>query len=485
MPISLTCECGKQLKIKEELAGKRVKCPGCQEILMVPAYGTPNSAKAANAKNAAPPPEDTDEGQGVPSTPWSRLGSNGRDALPDRPRVLEANRQTKSPSVAPSTFGFPPSAAAPKPTVVARPTPLPKRPKGRWFIGVFLLASCAFAGHQVWDSFFRYQAYGTVTGRVIQLSPPWEGEIAFLHVREGDQVRQGQLLATLTNDDLRARIGQISDELHVAQATLEAETVKLKWQAAFQLEQPQTVAASYQEALGQLEVEKTTLARMQAELQRGKQLFNQKVISRQELDRLHYDSEGQRERIIKVEKALTEYKKRNDLAVLLLAKQGDLGNSFATDGLEQMKPYVARIDALHAERTRLEAKLARGKLLAPTNGLVVKIHRFPGERVGTNEPLLSLLEEGSLQVVLYMPQRTSQSLPVGDNVDVMCEPYSGALTCKVARLGQKFEPAPEHLKRHYATGQHLLPVYLEPAPEAARWLALRIGGTVKLPGQNR
>jgi hypothetical protein len=91
------------------------------------------------------------------------------------------------------------------------------------------------------------------------------------------------------------------------------------------------------------------------------------------------------------------------------------------------------------------------------------------------------LEEGSLLVVLYMPQRTSQSLPVGDNVDVLCEPHPGSLTCKVGRLGQKFEPAPEHLKRHYATGQHLLPVYLEPTPEAARWLALRVGGTVKLP----
>jgi multidrug resistance efflux pump len=481
MPISLTCECGKQLRVKEELAGKRVKCPGCQEILMVPIFGTPTLAKAAKAKNAAPAPEDADERQDSPATPWNRLGPNGRETLPDRPRVLEADRPTKSPGVAQSTFGFPSAVAAAKQTLVVRPTPLPKRPKGRWFIGVFLLASCSFAGYQVWDGFFRYQAYGTVTGRVIQLSPPWEGEIAFLHVREGDQVRQGQLLATLTNDDLRARIGQISDDLHVAQATLEAETVKLKWQAAFQLELPQTVAASYQDALGQLEVEKTTLARLQADLEQGKKLLTLKAISRQEFDRLQYDRDGQHEKVIKVERTLAEYKKRTDLAELLLAKHGDLGSSFVTDGLGQMKPYVARIDSLHAERARLEAKLARGKLLAPTNGLVVKIHRFPGERLGTTEVLLSLLEEGSLQVVLYMPQRASQSLPVGDNVEVVCEPYSGTLTCKVARLGQKFDPAPEHLKRHYATGQHLLPVYLEPAPEAARWLAQRIGGTVKLP----
>jgi hypothetical protein len=38
MAISLTCECGKRLTVKDELAGKRVKCPGCATILTVPSF---------------------------------------------------------------------------------------------------------------------------------------------------------------------------------------------------------------------------------------------------------------------------------------------------------------------------------------------------------------------------------------------------------------------------------------------------------------
>ena len=35
--ISFTCPaCNKQLKIKDELAGKRVRCPGCATVLPVP-----------------------------------------------------------------------------------------------------------------------------------------------------------------------------------------------------------------------------------------------------------------------------------------------------------------------------------------------------------------------------------------------------------------------------------------------------------------
>jgi hypothetical protein len=37
MAIPMICSCGKSLLIKPELAGKRVKCPQCKEILEVPA----------------------------------------------------------------------------------------------------------------------------------------------------------------------------------------------------------------------------------------------------------------------------------------------------------------------------------------------------------------------------------------------------------------------------------------------------------------
>lgn len=37
MSISISCDCGKELKIKDGLAGKKIRCPECQEILNVPA----------------------------------------------------------------------------------------------------------------------------------------------------------------------------------------------------------------------------------------------------------------------------------------------------------------------------------------------------------------------------------------------------------------------------------------------------------------
>src|SRR6202023_131158 len=154
----------------------------------------------------------------------------------------------------PPNYGFPrsPSAStvAPPSQTITRPIPLPKRPKGRWFIGVLLLGSCAYFGWQVYDGFFRYQAYGVVKGRILQLSPPWQGELAAFHVREGDTVRQGQALLTMDNAEMRQQLSALSDELVSAQADLEAEAAKLRWQAAFHLDQSKGGRARYYEMWG-------------------------------------------------------------------------------------------------------------------------------------------------------------------------------------------------------------------------------------------
>lgn len=36
MPIKVSCQCGKRLSVKDEYAGKRVKCPGCGRTLSIP-----------------------------------------------------------------------------------------------------------------------------------------------------------------------------------------------------------------------------------------------------------------------------------------------------------------------------------------------------------------------------------------------------------------------------------------------------------------
>jgi hypothetical protein len=63
MPIKVQCSCGKAFAAKDELAGKAVKCPGCQKPLKIPGGAAPAKAgaKPDAAKTAAKTNGDDDD----------------------------------------------------------------------------------------------------------------------------------------------------------------------------------------------------------------------------------------------------------------------------------------------------------------------------------------------------------------------------------------------------------------------------------------
>lgn len=377
-------------------------------------------------------------------------------------------------------LGFHPRINAQVPPASARPTPLTPHPKGRWFIGLVLVGICVYVGYNVWNSFFRFQAYGTITGRTIDVAPPWDGVVRYLHVREGDAVRQGQLLVTADNFDLRQRYAQLGNELRVAQATLGAETAKLKWQAAFGIDENRGAFANYYESLGNLLRNQARLQELESDFRRAERLHSSRAISTEEYDRTRYAKQGQQDLVAKLQIAVGELKKRSDEADQLLKKNGDLNSGLERAGHEQLQPFLARLEAVQGELQMVRDKLTVGELRSPANGTVLKSHHAAGERCLPTEPLITIMEEGSLQVVLYMPQGATGSLKIGDGTNLVFDPYSETLRCRVTRLGDRFEPAPDQIKRHYTEGEKLLPVYLKPQDEMAHWLAFRAGGVVKL-----
>ena len=56
VPIVLKCQCGKRLKAAENLAGRRVKCPGCGRILQVPNSAAPKVRPATRVERPQSPP---------------------------------------------------------------------------------------------------------------------------------------------------------------------------------------------------------------------------------------------------------------------------------------------------------------------------------------------------------------------------------------------------------------------------------------------
>src|SRR4249919_330295 len=58
---------------------------------------------------------------------------------------------------------------------------------------------------------------GQIDGRYIDISPKIVGRIAKLHVREGDDVKPGELLVTLDSPEVKAKVSQ-AEYAHAAAA---------------------------------------------------------------------------------------------------------------------------------------------------------------------------------------------------------------------------------------------------------------------------
>jgi hypothetical protein len=94
MPILLSCACGKKFRVNDNLAGKRIKCPGCAAVLAVPGAATPEAAHGPaeekvtatkGPRKAERPPAPEPEPQG-----HDRAANEGGEAVRRRPRRADS-----------------------------------------------------------------------------------------------------------------------------------------------------------------------------------------------------------------------------------------------------------------------------------------------------------------------------------------------------------------------------------------------------------
>jgi multidrug resistance efflux pump len=404
------------------------------------------------------PPTEPRPAENAPATPGFGAGS----PTPE----LHPSKGTARPAVEPLMPNRAPSGVASP----ARPTPLPKRPKGRLFMGTILLSLCAIATYAVWNTWLRFEAYGIVVGRIIHVSPAAGGVIKSLHVREGDVVRQGQLLVTLDDLQLQQQTASLGDALRIAQANLDAEIAMYRVQAQQQGDMGQKAQAEYISLWGELLAKRSEIESLQSQLQRAKKLVQQGAASVEEMERLQFQLKGETAKIEKLETAVAELKKR---AKLYEKSDSELQR--------RCKPQLVRIETLQGEFKRLRERLQQGEIRSLVNGRIVRVARFAGEYAETGQDILEILEDGSLEIALYLPQNQVDRWKRDDEVSLHVDPKSESVSCVVDRIGDALETAPPCIKRYYRSEERLVPLYLRPKDSDEEHRHLRLGSEVRLP----
>lgn len=158
MSILLTCTCGKKLKVNEDKIGKKVKCPGCQSILSVPAAEAKDEPEPpAKARPKPPPPEDDLEAEAPPKT-------KPKPPPPEEDEAPEPPRKGK-PKPPPPESDEDEDEEVEKPAKEKKKTPAAPKDKSRlgFYIVVaviLLIAGCGGGGLALWYA-FETKLFGT------------------------------------------------------------------------------------------------------------------------------------------------------------------------------------------------------------------------------------------------------------------------------------------------------------------------------------
>ncbi len=329
--------------------------------------------------------------------------------------------------------------------------PTPKRPKGRWFITLFVCSVALVVGNTLWSEFGRNQAYGVMQGRVLEIRTPWNGIIESMHVRDGQRVQQGQLLATINNFELRNERVRLKHELEIALAELAMRVADIQSREQIQQDSVLQLQVEQYQLLGRLHAERAQLEELKSQYATNRRLYTTQSVPRTEVESNRIQLDSQRAVVEELNSALDKLRE----SVQRVENRTD----------SVLKPLILQqtsIQSIEAEFSRLSELELMGEIRAPVQGVIVRRHQFTGEFIAKNTSLFELLEHDSLEAIVYLPQSRARQFQVGNEVNLVLPPETELRRFRIERFGDQMVHPPASIERFYNAKQRLIPLHAVP-----------------------
>lgn len=366
----------------------------------------------------------------------------------------------------------------------AEPAHAKRRPNPRLLIPLGLLM-VAVGGATAWylgsrPQSDRLELSGRIEGYPTDIGAKVGGRINFVAVREGDRVRQGQVLVRLDDAELQAQFQKATARIAAAQqqveqaqlqidiATSQIQESKLEVQQASGdaqgriLQAEANVAASeaqLSQAEAQLNQVRSELQLAQTNRNRLAQLVNQGAIAQQQFDQAQTNLETAQATLRSREASVTAARRQVNAAQGSLAQaqttsfNPDIRNTQLTASQRQLSIAKAQVTAAQAElksaeadKKTVEAQLAYLTVSSPLSGIVITRSVEPGEVVATGRTLLTLLDPQQVYLRGYIPEGEIGKVRIGQPAQIFLDSAPDqALSATVSAVDTQASFTPENI----------------------------------------
>ncbi len=353
----------------------------------------------------------------------------------DTVTIERPEHESRPPSAPPG----PVSRPAPRPVSGSSPAPMSERShRGRQIALVALVGLVVLAGsYALFGRAAPLHEVVALSGRIegddSAVAAKTAGRLREIRVREGDQVTEGEVIAVLDDQQIRAREQQA--EAAVAQADAQVELARRQIaifreqlrQSELAVDQARTDAEGrVREAEAKLAAAEAQLAQAEATYEQARwdreaftRLLQSGAVAAQEAKRAQTTEESQRAVVVAARRQVEAARG------VLTAAQANLANpAIRTSQVAAVQAQIlqqeAQIAAAHADASRARAQLEEARanrqdlqVVAPFAGTVATRTAEPGEVVAAGTPVVTLVDLGQVYLRGFIPEGEIGRVRVG------------------------------------------------------------------------
>jgi HlyD family secretion protein len=336
-----------------------------------------------------------------------------------------------------------------------------------------VVAILLITGATIWWFFLResntpreiISVSGRIEGDDATVAAKTSGRIREITVREGDQVKAGQVIATLDDEQLKARVDQAQSNVAQAEARLSRARHEIAVLQA-QLEQSRLgVNQSRLDAEGRVSQAQAHVAAAEASLARAEADYKQARADAERFTTLAEQGdaparEGEQARAAaEAHKAVVRAAQKQVEAARggFLAAQANLDNpairaaqSAAIE--QQIRQAQADVQSAEAEAGRARAQLQEAeanrsdlRIVAPFDGTVATRSAEPGEVVSPGTPIMTIVNLSNVYLRAFIPEGEIGRVRAGQTARVYLDSNpKQPLDAVVARIDPQASFTPEN-----------------------------------------
>ncbi|MBV7272638.1 efflux RND transporter periplasmic adaptor subunit [Clostridium sp. PL3] len=287
-----------------------------------------------------------------------------------------------------------------------------------------LFTSCATSKALTGDKLIKQDnghlvVQGNIETKEININSKVAGKITGIKVKEGDSIKNGQVLITIDNSTLQAKQAQTQAQIEAATGQKQAaEAAKQAAQAVLDKAKNGTRSEELAQIQAKYDLTLKTYNRV-------KSLYDQKYVSQSDMDNAQTQLDVAKQQLDEAQKgARTE-----DIA----AAQAQVSQADAT-----IQAYDAQIKQAQGGLEEVQTYINDTTIAAPTDGTITELNVEAGELVSTGMPLLVLTNTTAPWIECNVKETDLSKVKLNGEVSVKLAAYPNQqFKGKIVRINEK------------------------------------------------